>query len=198
MTFNRAEKAVLIGLVLAICFSFVGFADTCDDIDDSVLRLHILADSDSEEDQRVKLAVRDRLLSDVPQLFADASDRTSAIAAAKEQLVAIRETVADELKKQGATYSFTVEIVDDMYFEQREYDGFTMPAGHYAALRILLGSGEGHNWWCVMYPPLCGSSACRTKDAFPAKQNKVVSSNGKYEIKFKLYEWITRLCKKGK
>jgi len=192
MTFNRAEKAVLTGFLLAALLSFVGFADTCDALDDNVLRLHILAESDSAEDQRVKLAVRDRLLAESDFLFADAVDCPSAKAAATEKLPQIRLLVADELKKQGATYSFTVEIVESMYFEQREYENFTMPAGEYAALRIVLGKGEGHNWWCVMFPPLCTSAACKT-EAIPAKQNKVISQNGKYEIKFKVYEWISRL-----
>ena len=193
MKLNRMEKAVLVGLIVSICLSFAAFADTCGDIDDSVLRLHILANSDSDSDQSIKLAVRDRLLSDAPELFAEASDRDAAVLAAKEQLDDIRLIVADELARLDADGRFTVEVVEDMYFEQREYDGFTMPAGNYAALRIVLGSGEGHNWWCVMYPPLCSASSCRVKDVFPAKQNKVLSTNGKYEVKFRLYEWFTDL-----
>lgn len=189
---NRGEKAVLIGLSVAILLSFTGFAKTCEEIEDNVLRLHILANSDSEEDQRVKLAVRDRLLEDVPELFQEAEDRESAVEAARCTIDKIRDVVADELAVQGADYGFDVEIAENMYFEVREYDGFTMPAGFYSALRITLGRAEGKNWWCVMYPPLCSSAAVKTEEAFDRGQNGVLTANSDYEIKFKFCEILYR------
>lgn len=191
---NRLEKAILIGLVMAMCLSMVSFADTCEAIDDRVLRLHILANSDSQEDQTVKLNVRDRLLQDVLELFCEATDKDSAVISAEDQMEKIFRSVSDSLAAQGVSYGFTVEIVDSMYFDQREYDTFTMPAGYYAALRITLGEGEGQNWWCVMYPPLCGRTATATiEDSFPAEQSRLLSSDGKFEIRFRLYEWLKSL-----
>lgn len=172
--------------------AFTGFADTCDSIDDSVLRLHILANSDSEEDQTVKLKVRDRLLSEVPEMFVSAEDKSSAISQAEMHLDEIKEVIGSVLDENGAEYSFDAEIVEGMYFENREYDGFTMPAGFYSALRITLGEAEGQNWWCVMYPPLCNGSAVKTEDAFNEKQTAVLSANSDYEIKFKVCEWFNK------
>lgn len=194
---NRGEKAILIGLVAAVLIAFTGFFDTCDSIDDNVLRLHILANSDSEEDQFLKLKVRDRLLRDVPEMFSKAESKSSAITEAEKHMDEIKQTIEDELRENGAEYGFSVQIVDGMYFENREYDGFTMPAGIYSALRICLGNAEGQNWWCVMYPPLCNCSAIK-EEAFDKKQTAVLSANSDYEIKFKVCEIYSKAKKKLK
>lgn len=194
---NRGEKAILIGLIAAVLIAFTGFLDTCDSIDNSVLRLHILANSDSEEDQLVKLKVRDRLLSEVPEMFSESENKSSAIIEAEKHIGEIKQVIASELKENGAEYSFDVEIVDGMYFENREYDGFTMPAGFYSALRITLGNAEGQNWWCVMYPPLCNNSAVK-EEAFNEKQKAVLSANSQYEIKFKVCEIYSKAKNKIK
>lgn len=187
----KAEKAVLCGLIVAVIASLCSFSYDCEKIDDTVIRLHILAASDEAEDQAVKLAVRDRLLDDAPELFAGADSKEAAAARVRDEMEHIREIVGQELVAQGTAPDFTLELCEDAYFDQRVYDGFTMPAGRYTALRITLGSGQGHNWWCVMYPPLCGNTARETVDtAFPARESRVLSNDGTYEIKFKLYEWL--------
>ncbi len=196
---NRWEKALLIGLILTAVLSMVSFADTCDEIDDRVLRLHILANSDSEDDQRIKLTVRDCLLAQVPELFEGTASREEAVQAAENSMSRVKACVQEALDRQHVTYGFTVEVVDSQYFDQREYEDFTMPAGQYAALRVLLGEGEGKNWWCVMYPPLCGGAAKATmEENFDHRQNKLLSSDGKYEIKFRLYEWLKGMFSKRK
>lgn len=195
---NKLEKAILMGLILTIGLSMVSFADTCNEINDRVLRLHILANSDSEEDQLVKLAVRDKLLQDVPELFEEAEDKETAIAAATACIGKIEESIRSSLTEQGVEAVFAVEIVENQYFDQREYDTFTMPAGYYAALRVTLGEGAGQNWWCVMYPPLCGKAArASVEESFTDRQSRLLSSDGKFEIKFRLYEWLRSWITRG-
>lgn len=124
--------------------------------DGPVLRLHIVANSDSQEDQRIKLAVRDALTAferDETELL------TSADAKAAEALImrngaAVLEAVRAELTRQGAPYGAQL-LIGDFDFPDREYGGVLYPAGRYRALRVLLGSAEGENWWCILFPPLC-------------------------------------------
>lgn len=151
----RGFAALLAGLIFTLFLSSAqAFADTCDPIREEVLRLHILADSDSEEDQQVKIAVRDKLLS--LHLFDTdgVNSRLEAEQAAQENLLTIKAAAQQEVYAQGHTDQVEAEIVR-MYFSTRVYDTVTLPAGYYDAVRITIGSGEGHNWWCVLYPQMC-------------------------------------------
>ena len=188
---KRVEIAIAVGLIAAILVCFTGFAKTSEEISQDVLRLHILANSDSAEDQALKLAVRDRLRADVPELFAEAKDRDSAAAAAQERLDEIRAIVTDEIARQGYDYTCDAQIVD-MYFNTREYDDFAMPAGNYRALRVTIGAAEGKNWWCVMFPPLCLPSAAEAptvEESFSAQEAELMQApEPQYEVKFKTLE----------
>ena len=113
---------------------------------------------------------------------------------------ALAEYSSDEIKniaeeviaENGADYSVSVEITN-MWFETRSYDGFTLPAGDYDAVRIIIGAGEGHNWWCVMYPPLCIPGAENALEKYGSNA-KFVTSDG-FEIRFALLEWLENLKK---
>ena len=124
--------------------------------DGEVMRLHIVANSDSSEDQRVKLLVRNRLL-ELARL-SDAILQPSSIDDAESILKTAGSTVLNAvrtvLKEEGASYDAQL-IIGDFDFPEREYDGKLYPAGKYRALRILLGEAEGKNWWCILFPPLC-------------------------------------------
>ena len=157
---KKAEVAVLFGLILAIMVgSFVGFEADCREISQSVFRLHILANSDSQEDQDLKLKVRDRILQDTQGLFESTGDLQQTEEQVAQHLPEIREIALDEIHKQGYSYDVQIYMVN-MWFETRTYDTITLPAGNYDALRIVIGSGEGHNWWCVLYPCLLYTSRC--------------------------------------
>ncbi len=112
------------------------------DLNENIVRLHIIANSDSPEDQALKLSVRDALLA--------AADKT------KEPLEddAILSVCTAEIKAQGFTYPVSIER-GQFYFPKKEYENLTLPAGDYNAVRIIIGDGAGENWWCIMYPPLC-------------------------------------------
>lgn len=151
----RRELAVLAGLLLALCLSnFMGFASACADVREDTLRLHILANSDSEEDQALKLAVRDAILAEAGGLFAAGQTKQEALDAARQSLPMLRAIAEETLRAHGCTDTVSVRL-EELYFDTREYDDFTLPAGRYDAVRIEIGAHEGKNWFCVLFPPLC-------------------------------------------
>lgn len=194
----RGFAALLAGMILTLFLSSAqAFADTCDPIREEVLRLHILADSDSEEDQQVKIAVRDKLLS--LHLFDTdgVNSRLEAEQAAQENLLNIKAAAQQEVYAQGHTDQVEAEIVR-MYFSTRVYDTVTLPAGYYDAVRITIGSGEGHNWWCVLYPQLCIPAASEEEDTLSdvltEEEEEIVTEDG-YEVKFFLVELYESVCR---
>ena len=126
------------------------------EIYDATVRLHVLANSDSEQDQDLKLKVRDELLKSVNEYTAASKEEAIAeIEENKENLIKIAE---DVVEKEGKDYSVAIEIGKE-YYPTRYYEDFALPAGEYTSVRVIIGKGEGQNWWCVMYPPLCTASA---------------------------------------
>ncbi|MBR7163393.1 MAG: stage II sporulation protein R [Clostridia bacterium] len=128
---------------LLLIFTWVSASeDIGRDLSSGIVRLHILANSDTPEDQALKLKVRNRLLSEAKQTPKLLSDKE------------ITEICQDEIKTNGYTYPVAVSR-GRFHFPQKTYDNLTLPAGTYNAVRIIIGEGDGQNWWCVMYPPLC-------------------------------------------
>ena len=154
------------------------------------LRLHIIANSDSDFDQELKLKVRDRVLEYTGELFAEVSGKTEAEALAKYSANDIKAAAEEVIAESGANYSVSVEITN-MWFETRSYDGFTLPAGDYDAVRIIIGAGEGHNWWCVMYPPLCLPGAENALQKYG--ENAKFVTGDEFEIRFAFLEWLESL-----
>jgi len=185
---KRIEISVCIAFVLTVFISMTGFAGTCDDLKRDVFRLHILANSDSREDQELKLKVRDRLLGE--NIFTQSKNKEEAMQNTKENIENLTEIAKEEIIKNGYDYDVTVQIVN-MYFTTREYESFTLPAGNYDALRVLIGKAEGKNWWCVMFPPLClpaASDKSKMDDVFTDNEVKIITQKPKYKIKFKTVE----------
>ncbi len=191
------KNIILIGgMVLAILFSNIGSfirdGQALDDLRNSVLRLHILAESDSDYDQNLKLKVRDALLESG---ILDASENLEqAEKTARENLPEIIGIAENTLRKNGCNLSVSAEITE-MDFDERVYGNITMPAGNYKALRIKIGSASGHNWWCVMYPPLCLPAACEVEENkdtvavfFSEKELDIVRKPKKYKVKFAIWD----------
>lgn len=193
---KNIEKAFAIGLALCVAASAwqLPFSRSCKEIREDTLRLHIIANSDSEEDQTVKLAVRDAILDNSPSLLLGASNRDEAVELIGSRTRDIESISAEVLKENGFCYGVKAYITT-MYFEQRSYDNVTLPAGYYAALRIELGAAEGHNWWCVVYPSLCIPSASEEDpmDGYTEDEQDILSGDQGYEYKFKLEEWLQSL-----
>lgn len=138
-------------LVLAIIFSFIAFFTGCND---EPFRLHIIANSDSKEDQSVKLTVRDEILKLVNEEMKKVNTKNEAEEYIKSNLEIIEKKALETLQKAEINYSAKAYI-GRFEFPERIYGDKTYPAGEYDALRIVLGDGKGKNWWCVMFPPLC-------------------------------------------
>lgn len=164
-----------------------------------VLRLHVVANSDSEEDQALKLLARDTVLELASQLLDGVSDRAQAEEILSAHLDELAQAGAEALAAQGCSDPVTAEIADQ-WFPTREYATFSLPAGQYRALRITIGAGAGRNWWCVVFPPLCLGSV--TEESVETAAGGVLSEDqvalitgqdGGYVLKFRLIEWWQEL-----
>lgn len=206
---NKAEKhlnlvmAFTLALSLILCALTEGFA-AADTVRDGCLRLHILAASDSEKDQNIKLLVRDALLEAGASIFSE-NDTSEEAAEKILQNEKMLEGVADEvIKLNGMDYTADVYIADE-YFETRQYDDVRLPAGTYKACKVVLGEGKGHNWWCIMFPPLCLPAAVKKDEevyaVFGENGGDLVTGKNGYIIKFKIVEIVEEIIetiKKGK
>lgn len=197
MKWRIAEKSICLGLILAILVSFTGFAAQCEKIPDQVLRLHILANSDSEEDQALKLKVRDRIIQETAGLFDQVENREEARTLLLKKMDELCAAAQDEVYRQGYQYQVSMELTE-MYFTTRVYGNVALPAGYYEALRVTIGEGAGHNWWCVIFPAMCLPVAEESKeldDVLNEEQMDIVDegADAQYEIKFKALEWYEQI-----
>lgn len=174
----------------ALAMSLCGFNLNYTNIKENVLRLHILANSDSSEDQALKMEVRDAVLEVSPEIFEGALSEAEAVELAKEKIEIIRKTAQDKVYEKGYNYFVKVEIAET-YFDKRVYDDFTLPAGNYEAVRILIGDAKGKNWWCVMFPSVCVPASMKREDmstVLDNGQNDMVKNPTKYKVRFKVVE----------
>ena len=162
------KRIVWVIIVLCLLFCAVALFAACDslrevvlpprataaDIADKVVRIHIRANSNSEEDQRVKLAVRDSVTAFLTEELEDCLTRENALEVLAEDGEKLREIAQSTLYANGYDYKVRVELKKEN-FPEREYGGYVFPEGEYDALMIYLGEGKGDNWWCVAFPPLC-------------------------------------------
>lgn len=160
---------------------------------DDTIRLHILAPSDSKEDQALKLSLRDDLLAHYSDELIKGESKEDAEKSLVALLPQIKEFLEGKVSEYGYDYKISVELKEEWY-DTREYEDITLPKGRYTSLKIIIGEGEGKNWWCVMYPPLCLDLA--TEDA-PADDGlgkytdgevSLIKRNKEYNVKFKLLE----------
>ena len=171
------------------------------EIYEDTIRLHILANSDSELDQELKLAIRDEVLKKYGQMLSAYNSVSEAKENISSLLTAIECDVESWIKDMGYEYGAKATLSEEWY-DRREYDGFTLPAGYYSSLRIIIGEGDGKNWWCVMYPPLCMDIATEqapSDDGFIdyTKEELALIKNGEYQIKFKILEELSRAFAKN-
>ena len=163
---------------------------------DKIIRLHVVANSDTSADQAVKLAVRDAVLREAGRVLDGAEDPKQAVAA---QLPALEAAANAELQRQGsedlARVSFRREL-----FPTREYDTFSLPAGVYDSLRVTIGQGEGHNWWCVIFPSLCvpdtadGFAEAAAAGGFSTGEIRLLTqADPAYTVKFRSLELLQAL-----
>ena len=191
------EIALLIGLAAFLVSGGLALR-TQAGLADRVVRLHVLANSDGEKDQALKLLVRDRVLARATELLTRAADREEAETLLRRELPELERLAARELRANGCDYPVTAELTD-AEFPTREYDGFTLPAGEYLALRVVIGEGAGRNWWCVVFPPLCTAASADVPAAALAaglteeQVGLITEEDQGYVLKFKAVEWWEQL-----
>lgn len=156
-----------------------------------VIRLHVLANSDSEEDQALKLEVRDRVLETTSALLAGETEPQAAAILLDQHLDDIAQTAAQEISAQG--HDDRVEVrLEQTWFPTRQYQGISLPAGNYLALRVLIGAAEGHNWWCVVFPNLClpavSERALEASTLTPGQISLLQEEETSYVFRFKALE----------
>lgn len=183
-------------ITLTLLTFFVAIFPTEEDctVYDETLRLHILANSDSREDQDLKIGVRDLVLDRFGGRLTEAEAIDSAVLITEEMLEDIRRDVDEYLAENGCSFGSEVTLGQEWY-ETRDYGEFTLPRGYYTSLVIKLGRGEGQNWWCIMFPPICRDLA--STDGGSNESGKIYDISGdKYSVKFKTLEIIADLFKK--
>lgn len=150
---------------------------SAEDINDKLIRFHVVANSDSEGDQNVKLQIRDEILQKYGTIISKSSSRDESLQLISENLQEIENTANDILKKEGKDYCATA-VLGDSIFPVKQYGTITLPAGEYTALKVVLGEGGGKNWWCVMFPPLCFIDITRglTSEDTDRELKKVISN----------------------
>ncbi len=186
------EVCLLAGLAVFLLSGAVSL-QAQDQLADKVVRLHVLANSDTEEDQALKLRVRDKVLARATEILEQSADRKEAEACLRGQLLELERIAAEEIAAAGYDYPVTVRLEDTM-FPTKVYDGFTLPAGEYLALRVVIGKGAGQNWWCVVFPPLCTAAASDVSETAmaaglsEADVGLITEEDSGYVLKFKCVE----------
>ena len=194
------KRILTLSIVLAVLLLIVGLLPVHgeEEIYNKVVRLHVLANSNSEEDQAVKLAVRDAILDVTVPLLQDCKTKEEAVALLEENRPVLIETAQTVLRQEGFDDAVSIEMGLEDY-PTRTYDSFCFPAGEYISMRVNLGEGEGQNWWCCLFPPLClGAATVSEKSAedacisvgFTPTQYKIITESDKpvYRARFKFLE----------
>ena len=193
---NKTIKIfVPIFLFLLLISAYVTpFIQTSERISDDVFRLHILANSDDEEDQALKLKVRDAVLEKGQNVFTDCKSLEEIINSCESNIDLFEKTAQECILENGYNYSVNA-YVDKEYFNTREYEEITLPSGIYNALKIEIGEAKGHNWWCVMFPAIClpAVSDNEINDILDDEEVDLINSNNKFEIRFKIVEVYERI-----
>lgn len=189
-------RAAVCGFILAAAASLFPFAAVSAQLPENVLRLHVVANSNSKEDQSVKLLVREAVLEEAARWYRGCRTMEEASAALCLHLDSLSGAAQKVLRENGFSYDACAEVTE-LYFPTREYEDFTLPAGNYRALRITLGEGRGKNWWCVVFPALCLPAAQEEPgealSLLPEAEREVVQSPRGYRVKFKAVEWYEEL-----
>lgn len=193
-------------LALCMTMAVTAYSDNVqEDLQDNLIRLHIIAESDSDNDQNVKLKVRDAILKNVGEKMT-ASDKDECKAKITGNLGEIEQIADNVLRENGFNYTSRAEY-GKFYFPEKTYKSMTLPAGEYYGIRVVLGSGEGHNWWCVMYPPLCfkeGEEVTLSRESEKILREKldsdtyeiITQKNNEVVVKFKIVQVVQELKEK--
>jgi stage II sporulation protein R len=190
MKLKAIDIAVFMTLIICIVAT-ISFENDCKGIREEVLRLHVIANSDEDYDQELKLKVRDALLQSGESIFSGSEDIISAESKIADKQDILRYTAEETVYNLGFDYDVKIELARS-YFPTKTYGELTLPAGYYKAVRVIIGQGKGKNWWCIMFPPLCLPAATDSeniiRDFLSEEEMQIVTSDPKYEVRFWLVE----------
>lgn len=201
---SKVKMVIILSFLLFIYTSICAISyarNTSTEIANSVFRLHVLANSDSQEDQNLKYIVRDNLLKYMNELCVNCKSKQEAIDLARKNETQFKEIALKTIKEQGYNYDININI-GNFEFPTKNYGDVSLPAGYYDALRVEIGEAKGQNWWCVMFPPLCFvdiSSGVVPEESKQLLENNMSeeefalvsdNSNSELQFKFKLLEFF--------
>lgn len=200
----KNKKILLILIIFILYFIFYSFSysySISNDLEKNLFRLHILANSDSTEDQELKLYVRNKVIDYLHQY--SFNNKSELITFLNNNHLSLQKVIDHAIKEKGYSYTSSFEI-ENSFYPQKQYENITLPAGNYDGLKIKIGKAEGKNWWCVLFPPMCliNNSTCSLPEeseilldnSLTEESCSVISSNSsKYKFKFKIIEFINNL-----
>ena len=198
MKFKKWEIALIIAFVISVfgIGNIAGIAAEQRELSAKLIRLHVIANSDSDEDQALKYKVRDAVTGQVEKMLRNSENREEAEETLRENLQLISDISEDTIRSEGYDYTVSVTLGTEEY-PTREYETFSLPAGEYESLKITIGEGGGKNWWCVVFPPVCYSAATEeelTEMDFSGDEIELITGDGEEQVfKFKVLEWISAL-----
>lgn len=191
MKLKQIEIICFLSLFICIVISTLNFDNQCEDIRGNILRLHVIANSDSKKDQALKYEVRDTLLKEGSFAVSDSKTKQQATKSISDNLDFLRKKAQQKVYDKGFGYDVKVEVAKS-YFPTRQYEDITLPAGYYDAVKVIIGEGKGKNWWCVMFPCLCLPAATKgsvcPEDILDEKQLEIIKDQNRYEVRFWLVE----------
>lgn len=200
----KLKKLLIIFILFLLYFIFNSISysySISNNLEESLFRLHIIANSDSEEDQNLKLFVRDNIINYLKNY--KFSNKEELITFLNEHETELNEIIKSSIAQKGYNYNFSFEI-GNSFFPQKKYENIILPSGYYDGLKIKIGKAEGKNWWCVLFPPMCliNESTCELpeeselflQNSLSEESNSVVSSDTqKYKFKFKIVDFFNNL-----
>lgn len=197
------EIALMLALALTMLWGAWSLQEQ-DALERKMIRLHVIANSNTQEDQALKLRVRDEVLSCATDLLEASENMAEAETRIEAALPQIEQTAREKIRAEGYAYQVSARL-EQTEFPTKEYDGFSLPSGEYLALRVIIGEGEGENWWCVVFPPLCTAAATDLEETAIATGlgeddlSLITEENQGYVLKFRsleLWESLRQWLKK--
>ena len=193
---QKLTIAILISIIICSVTAVNSNAHEVDAMTDKLIRIHVIANSDREEDQALKLKVRDSVLEAASGFITDCNSKDEAMDAIRDSLCEITSAAIQTVEENGYDYDVRCTISEEE-FDERVYDDFTLPAGCYDSLCIRIGDADGKNWWCVCYPSLCLGTSLSIDDCevFTEGELRIVKEPEKVRYKLWCYEMFRRLMK---
>ena len=187
--------SLICALISCIMLSMVGFKNSCNEMYDNIIRIRIIANSDSKQDQELKIRIRNAVLEGSNELFESATSYEDAVLITEENLDVLLQIAEDTVQEYGYDYDVSLELREE-FFDTRVYDDFTLPAGEYKTAVFTVGEGKGENWWCVIFPRVCvGACSGKLEDSVSSKSSNYAYNAKSYVIKFKTVEIFEKVKK---